>query len=69
VRREKSEQEYFRAVRQVRDAMLNIPPRVSGILAAERDQARVFEIITKEIHQALEELAHDLDHDEKKIPS
>jgi hypothetical protein len=47
----------FEATRQVRDRFQNIPARLSGILAAERNQAKIFELLTREIHQALEDLA------------
>jgi hypothetical protein len=40
-----------------RDAIANIPARVSGILAAESDQAVVFRLLTQEIVQAMEGLA------------
>lgn len=46
----------YNAARQVRDALLNIPTRISAILAAESDQNRVAEILTGEIRQALEAL-------------
>lgn len=48
--------EGFRAARQVRDAMLNIPDRVAGELAAEPNQFKVHQRLTKEIRRALEEL-------------
>lgn len=54
---EKVEAEAFRTGRQVRDAMLNIPDRVAGILAAETDQRNIHVILTKEIRQTLEALA------------
>ena len=47
----------FEATRQARDRFQNILVRLSGILAAERNQAKIFELLTKEIHQALEDLA------------
>lgn len=50
------EQEAFRIGRQVRDAMLNIPDRLAGVLAAETDQRNIHNILTKEIRQALEAL-------------
>lgn len=43
--------------RQVRDAILNIPDRISAILAAECSQSRVTAILDKELKQALEELS------------
>ncbi len=47
----------FAESRTVRDALLNIPDRVSPILAAEKDQMKIAEILTREIRAALEELA------------
>lgn len=51
--------EAFKVARRVRDAMLNIANRLSGIVAAETDQAKVHTLITREIHQALEGLAQE----------
>lgn len=51
------DQEIFDMIRRARDKFLNIPARLAGILAAESDQARVFEVLTRELHQALEDLA------------
>lgn len=53
------EREAFKVARRVRDAMLNIPNRLAGIVAAETDQAKVHAILTREIHQALESLAQE----------
>ncbi len=50
--------QFFKITRTFRDAMLNIPNRVSGLLAAETIQARVFSLLTKEITQALKCLKH-----------
>ena len=46
----------FEKGRQVRDALLSLSDRLAGILAPVTDQAKVHEILTKEIHQALEGL-------------
>jgi hypothetical protein len=51
------EKKVFDMNRQSRDALLNIPARVSGILAAQTDQAEVFRILTEEIQQSLEALS------------
>jgi len=48
------EKQTFELNRQARDAMLNVPARISGILAAESDQAVVFRLLTQEIVQAME---------------
>ncbi len=47
----------FNKARLVRDALLNIPDRISPILAAESDQGRVTELLIGEIRQVLEELS------------
>lgn len=56
---QKVEAEAFRTGRTVRDAMLNIPSRICGVVAAETDQRKIHEILTKEIRQALEGLNED----------
>ena len=57
---EKVKSAAFAQARTVRDALLNIPDRVSPILAAERDQLKVADLLTNEIRAALEILAGDL---------
>jgi hypothetical protein len=47
----------FELNRQARDAMVNIPARGSGILAATSDQSELFRLLTQEIVQAMEGLA------------
>ena len=47
----------FNKGRAVRDALLNIPDRISPILAAESNQQKVSDILTREIRTALEELS------------
>ncbi|MEI7673022.1 MAG: hypothetical protein WCK00_13005 [Deltaproteobacteria bacterium] len=47
----------FNRGRAVRDSLLNISDRISPILAAERDQIKVSELLTTEIRQALEGLS------------
>jgi hypothetical protein len=47
----------FNKGRAVRDAILNIPDRISPILAAESDQITIGQIMTTELKQALEGLA------------
>ncbi|MCS6285200.1 MAG: hypothetical protein H8K08_07205 [Nitrospira sp.] len=54
--KEKIEEEWFRLGRLVRDAVLNVPARVAGILAAESDQQKVHELLESELRQALEAL-------------
>jgi phage terminase Nu1 subunit (DNA packaging protein) len=50
----------FEKARQIRDSLLNIPARVSPILAAEKDSKKVHEILDKEIRQCLEVFAEEL---------
>lgn len=50
----------FESGRMLRDQLLNIPARVSPIIAAERDTKKVNEILTHEIRQCLETIAGDL---------
>ena len=50
----------FKVARQVRDALLNLPDRVAGELAAETNQFKVHQRLTKEIRRALEELKLDV---------
>lgn len=53
------QRESFKAARQVRDALLNLPDRVAGVLAAETNQFKVHQMLTKEIRRALEDLKFD----------
>ena len=56
VEAEAVKRESFRAARQVRDALLNLPDRVAGELAAETNQFKVHQRLVAEIRRALEEL-------------
>jgi len=47
----------FQKGREIRDALLIIPDRISAILAKEKDPAKCHEIITKEIEAALNKLS------------
>jgi hypothetical protein len=47
----------FNQYRRFRDAMLNIPDRISAQLAAETDAARVYEILAAEIRKTLGDFA------------
>lgn len=51
-----AKREAFRVARQVRDALLNLPDRVAGELAAETNQFKVHQRLVAEIRRALEEL-------------
>ena len=48
--------ESFRVARIVRDALLNLPDRVAGELAAETNQFKVHQRLVQEIRRALEDL-------------
>ena len=48
--------EAFRVARLVRDALLNLPDRVAGELAAETNQFKVHQRLTSEIRRSLEDL-------------
>lgn len=41
---------------ETRDNILQVPDRLSAVLAAETDQARVHSMLTSELHQVLEKL-------------
>ena len=51
------ERTLFNRSRQTRDALLSLADRMAGILAPITDQTKVHELLTAEIHQALEALA------------
>jgi len=51
---EKIDAEWFRLARVVRDAVLNIPARLAGVLASENDEKKVSQILEKELRDALE---------------
>lgn len=53
------DREWFQLARMVRDALLNIPARLAGVVASESDQRKVHDLIEKEIRQVLTELSHD----------
>lgn len=51
--------DWFEATRQVRDGLLNLPSRLSGVFAAESSQEKIFEAFTKEVHAVLTNLARE----------
>ena len=53
------QREAFTAARAVRDALGNIPDRVSNQLAAESDAVVIHQTLTEEIRKALETLTND----------
>lgn len=50
--------EGFSQGRKVRDVIMNVPDRVSSILAAETDTRRVCDILRKALREAIEEVIH-----------
>jgi hypothetical protein len=57
VRKDWVEAAAFKFYRRLRDALLNIPSRLSGQLAAENDEAKVLEILEAEFQQVFEDFA------------
>lgn len=51
------QKDWFESTRRVRDGMLNLPSRLSGVFAAESNQEKIFESFTKEVHAVLTELS------------
>lgn len=49
--------DWFEVSRRVRDALLNLPSRLSGPFAAESNQEKIFALFTEEIHVVLTELS------------
>lgn len=56
----KVDETVFRATRIFRDTLLNIGPRISPILAAEKDKKKVMVILDREIKSALKDLEEGL---------
>jgi hypothetical protein len=48
---------WFESARRVRDGLLNLPSRLSGVFAAETSQEKIFEQFTNEVHAVLTELS------------
>ncbi|MBQ3565470.1 MAG: hypothetical protein IJA14_04970, partial [Alphaproteobacteria bacterium] len=51
----------FAKGRIIRDGILNIPDRISSLLAGIDDAAKIHEILTREFREVLEELSRDDD--------
>lgn len=49
----------FAKGRIIRDGILNVPDRVSALLATINDASKIHEILTKELRDVLEELSRD----------
>jgi phage terminase Nu1 subunit (DNA packaging protein) len=59
----------FASSRATRTNLHNIAPRVAGVLAAEKDQHKIFELLTRELDLALEDLCNEnLDAQEINSP-
>jgi hypothetical protein len=56
---EKVRNAMFAKGRIIRDGMMNIPDRISSLLANENDTAKIHEILSKEIQEVLTELSRD----------
>lgn len=46
--------EWFRLTRIVRDAVMNVPSRLAGVLASESDEKKIHQILEQELRQTLE---------------
>ena len=57
VRKADSDKAVFAFHRTIRDRLLNIPDRIAAVLAGEADREKVHGILSKELRQALTELA------------
>ncbi len=55
--KEEIKQLWFDKCRTIRDGILNIPDRISALVAAESDPARVYTILEIELRKALHEIA------------
>ena len=53
------QKDWFEATRRVRDGLLNLPSRLSGVFAAELNQEKIFESFTRELHEVLTELSSE----------
>ena len=58
IERAKVEKDAFRIGRTVRDALLALPDRLSGVLAAKSSQQKIHAVLTKEFRQCLEALSN-----------
>jgi len=51
------QKDWFESTRRVRDGLLNLPSRLSGVFAAESSQEKIFDSFTAEVHAVLTELS------------
>ena len=59
VRKADNDKAVFNFHRTIRDRLLNIPDRIAAVLAGESDREKVHGILSKELRQALTELADE----------
>ena len=59
VSRSAVEGEFFSIARTVRDNFQNLPARTAGLVCAERNQQRCYDILASEVQQILEGLTRD----------
>jgi hypothetical protein len=59
VRKADNDKAIFNFHRSIRDRLLNIPDRIAAVLAGETDREKVHGILSKELRQALTELASE----------
>ena len=57
IKAEDVDKEWFRIGRIVRDSILNVPSRLSGLLVGETDERRIHDLLEKELGQALETIS------------
>jgi len=57
VKKDAVRQQTFIEARRTRDGVLNVPARISGLLAAESNQHVIHTLLTKELMQTLEGLS------------
>jgi hypothetical protein len=58
--------EAFKTARTVRDAILNIPERLTPMLAAESEPAKIYALLVKEFTDALSALSGEADNNDTK---
>ena len=49
---------FYAKAKAVRDGILNVPDRISALLASINDSVKIHKVLTKELRQVLEELSH-----------
>lgn len=60
IKAEDVDKEWFRLCRVVRDSILNVPSRLSGLLVGQSDERIIHDLLEKELCQALEALANGM---------